>query len=472
MKFSALLIAPLLIALGVGMTTALAQTKPPAKSSDDATQDIPRLAPNAEQFTLENGLEVVVITDRRAPVVTHMLWYRVGSADETAGQSGIAHFFEHLMFKGTTNYPNGEFSNIVSSIGGEENAFTTPDYTGYYQRVAKENLGRMMELEADRMSNLVLTDEVVAPERDVVLEERRSRIENNPGALLGEALSATLYRNHPYGRPVIGWEHEIKALNRKTALDFYKRYYTPNNAVLVVAGDVSADEVRKLAEKTYGVIPARPEAVRAPRPAEPPSVGPRTVTVRDEKVREPSLQRAYLVPSAATGEPGEADALDILSDILGGGTTSRFYDRLVRGGDVATQAGAYYRSGSIDDTRFVIYGVPKPGKSLRELEAAMEAVIADIRENGVSEEELNRAKRSIVAQAIYSQDSQQAMARIVGSALMTGQTLEEVQTWPERIQGITLEAVQEAAKKYLDIDRSVTGYLERKAEPASSGGKS
>ncbi|MDH3196454.1 MAG: insulinase family protein, partial [Hyphomicrobiales bacterium] len=295
---------------------------------------------------------------------------------------------------------------------------------------------------------------------------------NNPGALLGEALSASLYRNHPYGRPVIGWEHEIKALNRETALDFYKRYYTPNNAVLVVAGDVSADEVRKLAEETYGAIPARPDAVRASRPAEPPSVGPRTVTVRDEKVREPTLQRAYLVPSAATGEPGEADALDVLSDILGGGATSRFYDRLVRGGDVATQAGAYYRSRSIDDTQFIIYGVPKPGKSLRDLEAAMDAVIAEIRENSVSEEELNRAKRSVVAQAIYSQDSQQAMARIVGSALMTGRTLEDVQNLPERIQSVTLEAVRNVAKKYLDEDRSVTGYLELKAGPAGSGGKS
>ncbi len=267
-RIAAAFAAPLLIGLGFGMTTAtaLAQTKPPAKADDAATQDVPRLAPNAQQFTLDNGLEVVVITDRRAPVVTHMLWYRVGSADETAGQSGNAHFLEHLMFKGTTAYPNGEFSKIVSSIGGEENAFTSPDYTGYFQRVAKENLGQMMALEVDRMSNLVLSDEMVARERDVVLEERRSRIENNPGALLGEAMSASLYRNHPYGRPVIGWEHEIKALNRQTALDFYERYYTPNNAVLVVAGDVSVDEVRKLAAETYGTIPARPDSLRA-RPA-------------------------------------------------------------------------------------------------------------------------------------------------------------------------------------------------------------
>jgi zinc protease len=326
------------------------------------------------------------------------------------------------------------------------------------------------------MVNLVLSDEVVTPERDVVLEERRSRIENDPGALMSEALSASLYRNHPYGRPVIGWMHEIEGLNRQAALDFYRRYYTPNNAVLVVAGDVDPEEVRRLAEETYGKIPARPEAVRAPRPAEPPSVGPRTVTVRDEKVREPTVQRAYVVPSSSTAEPGEAEALDVLADILGGGSTSRFHDRLVRGNGPATYAGAYYMSNGVDDTRFVVYGVPKAGTSLRDLEAAMEATIADIRDKGVTAEELERAKRSVLAQAIYSQDSQQALARIVGASLMTGRSLEDVQTWPERIQKVTAEDVRQVARTYLDENRSVTGYLEPKAAadasaaPAASAG--
>jgi len=454
--------------------------EPKPETAQQASAAIPRIAPNTVQFLLDNGLQVVVIPDRRAPVVTHMIWYRVGAADEETGQSGIAHFLEHLMFKGTDKHPDGAFSERISEIGGEENAFTSADYTAYFQRVAKEHLAEMMEYEADRMTGLVLSDEVVLPERDVVLEERRQRIENDPGSLLGEALSATLYKNHPYGRPVIGWQHEIRALDRQTALDFYKRYYTPNNAVLVVAGDVEPEQVRMLAEKTYGVIEARPEAVRAPRPAEPPMVGPQTLTVRDEKVREPTLQRAFSTPSSATAEDGMAEALSVLADIVGGGSTSRFYDNLVRGKGLATYAGAYYQSSGVDNTRFAIYGIPKPGVSLAELEAEMERLIADLVENGVSEEELTRAKSSVVADAIYSQDSQQSLARIVGSALISGHDLEKVQTWPERIQAVTAEQVREAAAAYLDPEKSVTGYLEprqkkteQKAEQTiETGGKS
>jgi len=451
------------------------EQKPAAKTAEksaEKTAKIPRIAPNAVEFRLENGLDVVVIPDRRAPVVTHMIWYRVGAADEETGQSGIAHFLEHLMFKGTAKHPNGAFSERISSIGGEENAFTSADYTAYFQRVAKEHLPEMMELEADRMTNLELSDDVVMPERDVVLEERRQRIENDPGSLLSEALSATLYKNHPYGRPVIGWQHEIRALERQTALDFYQSYYTPNNAVLVVAGDVEPEQVRALAEKTYGQIKARPEAVRAARPAEPPMVGPQTLTVRDEKVREPTLQRAFHAPSSSTAEDGMAEALSVLADIVGGGSTSRFYDNLVRGKGLATYAGAYYQSSGVDNTRFVIYGIPKPGVSLGELEDEMERVIADLVEKGVSEEELARAKSSVVADAIFSQDSQQSLARIVGSALISGRSLEDIQMWPERIQSVTAEQVQAAAAAYLNPDRSVTGYLEPLQKKNEQDGKS
>ncbi len=427
---------------------------------EPAAAEIPKMAPNAVEFTLSNGMQVVVIPDHRAPVVTHMVWYRVGAADETGGQSGIAHFLEHLMFKGTQKHPGDEFRQRVAAIGGDENAFTSSDYTAYFQRVAKENLGEMMAFEADRMTNLVLTEPMVATERDVVLNERRDRVEKNPEAMLNEALLRILYLNHPYGRPIIGWNHEIRALDRKTALGFYTRYYTPNNAVLVVAGDVNPDEVRRLAEASYGKIPARPEAVRAPRPAEPPGIGPRTVTVRDENVREPQLQRAYIVPSAASGEPGEAEALSLLAEILGGGATSRLYDGLVRGDGPATYAGAGYQSGGLDRMRFVVYGLPKPGTSLRDLEARIEAVIADLQENGVNEEELARAKRSAIAQAIYSLDNQTALANIVGQALTVGRTLEDVQTWPARIQAVTAKEVQAVAEKYLQPESSATGYLE------------
>jgi zinc protease len=433
--------------------------------SPQARGDIPLMAPNAVEFTLKNGMQVAVIPDHRAPVVTHMVWYRVGAADETSGQSGIAHFLEHLMFKGTTAHPGDEFRNRVAAIGGDENAFTSADYTACFQRVAKENLGEMMAFEADRMINLTLTDEAVATERDVVLNERRDRVEKNPDAMLNEALLRVLYLNHPYGRPIIGWNHEIRALDRQTALDFYNRYYTPNNAVLVVAGDVTPEEVRRLAEETYGKIQPRPEAVRVPRPIEPPGVGARTVTVTDEKVREPQLQRAYIVPSAATAEPGEAEALSLLAEILGGGATSRFYDKLVRGEGAATYAGASYQSGGLDDMRLVVYGLPKPGTKLTDLEAGMDAVIADLQEDGVTDEELARAKRSAIAQAIYSLDSQSMLANIVGQALTVGRSLEDVQSWPTRIQAVTAEQVQAVAQKYLQPENSATGFL----RPEESG---
>jgi zinc protease len=443
--------------LGVLMSVMPAYAETPLAQGSVET---PRMAPKAVELTLENGMQVVVIPDHRAPVATHMVWYKVGAADETAGQSGIAHFLEHLMFKGTEEHPGDQFRNRVSAIGGDENAFTSSDYTAYFQRVAKENLGEMMEFESDRMTHLALTDAMVTTERDVVLNERRDRVEKNPDAQLSEGLMRILYMNHPYGRPIIGWNHEIKALNRQAALDFYKRYYTPSNAILVVAGDVEPDEVKRLAEATYGRIPAKPDLARAPRPGEPPSVGPRSITVRDEKVREPQLQRAYIVPSVVTAAPGEAEALSVLSEILGGGSTSRFYDELVRGEGPATYAGAGYQARGVDQTRFIVYGLPKPGIELKALEERMQQVIEALQENGVTAEELERAKRSSVAQAIYSLDNQVALANIVGQSLAIGSTLAEVQGWPARIQAVTAEEVQAVARKYLQPEASATGYLE------------
>lgn len=439
--------------------------------AEDATPDevqstpqVARIAPNAEHFTLKNGMDVVVIPDKRAPVVTHMVWYRVGSADERPGQSGNAHFLEHLMFKGTKKHPDGEFSTYVSKIGGEENAFTSNDYTAYYQRVSKDHLKDVMALEADRMSNLVLTDEVVAPERDVILEERRMRVDNDPGSLMNEALNRIFYLNHPYGRPTIGWENEIKALNAKTALDFYHEFYTPSNAILVVAGDVTPDEVKELAEETYGQIESKPDSARPARPAEPPSPGARTITVRDEKVREPNLMQFYAVPSAVTAKPGEAEALSVLADILGTGATSRFYDELVRDNGPATYAGAYYSPTAVDDSRLIVVGIPRDGVDLETLQADMEASIRKLAEEGVSDEELTRAKNSVVADAVYSQDSQQSLARIIGSALAVGRTLEDVQTWPARIQKVTAKDVQEVAQRYLNPEKAATGYLKPKVD--------
>ncbi|MEM6667026.1 MAG: pitrilysin family protein [Pseudomonadota bacterium] len=438
---------------------ALSVTLGVAAATPAIADDIPIFAPNVEAFTLDNGIDVVVIPDRRAPVVTHMLWYKVGAADEPPGVSGIAHFLEHLLFKGTTNYPDGRFSEIVSEIGGQENAFTAQDYTGYFQRVAKEHLGLMMELEADRMRNLLLKEEVVGPEREVILEERRSRIDNNPGSRLSEALTAAFYKAHPYGTPIIGWEHEMRDLDRADALEFYNTFYGPQNAVLVVAGDVDVATVRTLAEEHYGVIQPTGDPVVRTRPQEPPAQAKRRVTLVDERAPQPSWQRAYLVPSYTRADDGEAEALDILAEIIGGGPTSRLYRGLVVDQPLATAAGAWYQGTAFDHTRFGLYGTPRGETDVVALEDAIEAIVDDVIENGVTEDEVERVRKSMLAAAIYAQDSQARMARVFGTALTSGETIEDVQNWPARIAAVTPEDVQAVAKKYLRHAVSATGVL-------------
>ena len=420
--------------------------------------------PDVGHFTLSNGLEVVVVPDRRAPVVTHMVWYKVGAADETPGKSGLAHFLEHLMFKGTAKNPVGLFSQAVAFVGGQENAFTTQDYTGYFQRVSRENLKMLMEFESDRMTGLVLTDAAVAPELKVVLEEQNQRVANNPRARLSEQVDAALYLNHPYGKPVIGWRHEIEKLDREDALAFYKRFYTPNNAVLVVAGDVSTDEIKTLAEATYGKVAKVAEIGPRRRPQEPAQIAARHVTLADAQVQQPSMNRVYLVPSSATAKAGESEALEVLSFILGHGTTSRLYRNLVVERELAVSAGGFYNGTALDATQFGVYGSPKPGVSLPQLESAIDAVIDDVVAKGVTADEVERAKNRLIADAIYAQDSQATMARWYGAALTTGMTVEAVQSWPDRMRAVTADAVSAAAKAWLDKRRSTTGYLIKDAQ--------
>jgi zinc protease len=421
--------------------------------------------PQISDFTLSNGLEVVVIPDHRAPVVTHMIWYKVGSADETPGKSGLAHFLEHLMFKGTKENPSGRFSQVVATIGGQENAFTAADYTGYFQRVPRDELKTMMAFEADRMTGLVLTDEVVRPELDVVLEEQNMRVANNPNARLGEQMDAALFLNHPYGKPVIGWRHEIEQLDREDALAFYRRFYTPNNAILVVAGDVTPDQIRALAEDTFGKVPRVAESKPRLRPQEPAQEASRTVTLADPRVTQPSISRYYLVPSSTTARPGESEALDLLAHILGHGSNSRLYQRLVIGEGVAVNAGASYDGAAVDATRLSIHAMPKPATSLPQLEAAIDAVLAEIVEHGVTSDELERSKNRMIADAVYANDNQRVMAQWYGASLATGATVEQVRTWPDRIRVVTAEAVRDAARRWLDKRRSVTGYLVKQAGP-------
>jgi zinc protease len=414
---------------------------------------------DVSHFRLANGLELVVVPDHRTPVVTHMVWYKVGSADEVAGKSGLAHFLEHLMFKGTAKHPAGMFSRTVSTIGGQENAFTSTDYTGYFQRTSRDHLPTLMEFEADRMTGLTLNDDAVRPELQVVLEEQNMRVANNPGARLGEQVVAALYLNHPYGRPVIGWRHEIEQLDREDALAFYRRFYTPNNAVVVIAGDVNAADVKALAENTYGKV--EPRIVIGPRvrPKEPTPEAARHVTLADPRVAQPSLQRSYLVPSYATAKPGEAEAIDVLAHILGNGSTSRLYRNLVAEKNLATSAGAWYQGSALDLSRFGLYASPKPGTTLPQLEEATDAVIAEVARDGITPEELERAKTRMIADVVYDQDNQSTLARWYGTALTTGMTVESVRTWPDRVRTVRADAVRAAAREFLDKRRSVTGYL-------------
>ncbi|MEZ5821190.1 MAG: M16 family metallopeptidase [Bradyrhizobium sp.] len=448
-RFAVSLLAALLTAL-VGSAVAQTNGKPQPPAS----------------FTLQNGLQVVVIPDHRTPVVTQMIWYRVGSADETPGKSGLAHFLEHLMFKGTAKHPAGEFSKTVLQVGGNENAFTSTDYTGYYQRVPRDQLARMIEFEADRMTGLILKDENVLPERDVVLEEFNMRVANNPDARLSEQILAALYLNHPYGRPVIGWRQEIEKLDREDALAFYKRFYAPNNAILIIAGDVEANDVRPLVEKFYGPIPAQPSIpARRVRPQEPTPAAPRAVTLSDPRVEQTSLRRYYLVPSSTTAAAGESAALDVLAQLMGSGANSYLYRALVIDKPLAISTGAGYQGTSLDPTQFQISVSPKPDAEFSQIEQAIDAVIADLQKNPPRAEDLERVKTQLIAESVYAQDNQTTMARWYGAALASGLSIEDIRSWPDRIRAVTAEQVRDAAQKWLDKKRSVTGYLIKDRAP-------
>lgn len=410
------------------------------------------------QHRLGNGMDVVIIPDHRAPIATHMVWYRNGSADDPVGKSGIAHFLEHLMFKGTEKNPAGKFSELVSDLGGQENAFTSNDFTAYFQRIPKEHLAVCMEYEADRMKNLVLTDEVVSPERNVVLEERRMRTDSDPSEILDEAMGAAVYSTHPYGKPVIGWEQEIESLDREDAFNYYERFYTPENAILIVAGDVEPAATIALAEQVYGVVPPFGEAPQRRRPREPRPTTHRQVTLADEKVEQPRFQRMHLVPSYRTGEAGQAEALEVLAYLLGGGQTSVLFKSLVMGDRLAVSAGAHYWGTALDETRFFLYAVPAPGVSLETLDAAVDKIVRQLVAVGVEEGDIARAKTRLIAEAIYARDSQMQLANWYGASLTTGLSLADIRAWPDRIEAVTAADVA-AVLPLLDRRRGVSGYL-------------
>jgi zinc protease len=443
-----------MLKLGVSrLATSAMATFMLALASQTASAD-----PRATEFKLSNGMDVVVIPDHRAPVVTHMVWYKVGAADEPKGVSGIAHFLEHLMFKSTDKIAVGEFSKIISRLGGQDNAFTGQDVTAYHQRISKDELKKVMEMEADRMTHLRLTNDEVATERQVIIEERRSRIDNNPGARLDEQMNAALYLSHPYGVPVIGWAHEMAKLSREDALRFYKRYYAPNNAILVVSGDVTPDEVKRLAEETYGQLPANPDVDTRKRPQEPPHVAARRVTLKDPRAGNASFHRYYIAPSYVNAKPGEAEALDLLLKILADGSTSRLYRKLVVEDKVAATTGGDYSGYAVDSGAISLYGVSNNG-DLKAVEAGVDGVLDEVRKNGVTELELERAKKSLLADYIYDSDNQANLARRYGWAVAIGRSIDQVEGWPTALAKVTTADVKKAANDYLDSRSSITGWL-------------
>lgn len=415
-------------------------------------------APRITQFKLSNGLDVVAIRDHRAPVVTHMVVYRVGAADEPKGFSGIARFLEHLMFKSKDNIANGEFSKIISRLGGEENAFGGRDTTTYVERISNDQLRTVMDMEAARMAHLRLTNGEVETERQVIIEQRRSSVDNTPGARLDQKMNAALFGEHPYGAPRIGWLNDINRLSRKDAMRFYKRHYAPNNAILVVSGDVTPEDVKRLAEETYGVIPPNPEVRGRERSPDPPQSAARRVTLKDAHAGAAMFRRCYAVPSYVTAEPGVAEAVELLTNILVAGWSQRLYRKLVVEGKMASAVSGSY-SGNVLESGTVWLNAVATNNDLGALEAEVDAVLDEIRKDGVTELELARAKKLAIANHIYASGNQELLTRRYGFALAIGRTIDQVDAWPTAIAKVENADIARVATEYLIPNRSVTGWL-------------
>ncbi|MEZ5750445.1 MAG: pitrilysin family protein [Paracoccaceae bacterium] len=416
------------------------------------------LAEEPQQFTLNNGMQVVVVEDHRAPVVVNMVWYRVGAADDPAGHSGIAHFFEHLMFKATETMDEGDFDAAVQANGGTHNAFTSWDYTAYHQRVAADRLELMMQMEAERMVHLRLDRSDWATERDVILRERGETLESSPDRVFQEQLRAALFQNHPYGRPIIGWRHEIASLTSEMANDFYRLHYAPNNAVLVVAGDVEAEDVLAMAQRHFGPIPPSEGLTPRARPTEPPQMAERRILMQDPRVSQSYMTRTYLAPVRRSGNQREAAAFQMLGILLGSGQTSVFERALTydQGVTLATWAG--YSGLAVDHGTFTIGALPAPGVTLQQAEDALDATLADFIANGVDMAQLERVRMAVRAQEIYGLDDAEGRASDIGAVLSVGLTLQDDAEWLGVLESITPDEIIDAARA-LDRRQAVTGWL-------------
>ncbi|MBI2253412.1 MAG: insulinase family protein [Proteobacteria bacterium] len=416
----------------------------------------------AKTFTLKNGMEVVVLPRHLAPVVFQVVVYKVGAADGEKGKNGVAHFLEHLMFKATKKLKAGQFSQDVDRVGGTDNAFTNQDMTAFHQEFAAEHLPQFMAAEADRMVNLQLDDKVVLPERDVILNERGQTVESDPGSRLSEAMNAAIFQNHPYGLPIIGWRHEMETYTTQDAVDFYHRWYAPNNAILIIAGDVQPDEVKKLAEKNFGKLAARTIPARE-RLMEPPPEAARRLSLSSPEVEHPSVWRRYMAESYRTAGLAQGDnapyALSLLSEVLGGGAVGRLYRQLVIESHVAISAGASYNGDARDYGSFTFYASPRDPAELAKAEAAIDTEIAKLLKDGITADELAAAKNRLLMEAAKARDSLNGPALLVAEALAGGETMDDIQSWPDRINAVTVDDVMTAAHAILTPENSVTSTL-------------
>ena len=439
------------VAKTLGLTLGLTLSPLAAQAAGEVTE-----------FFLDNGMQVVVIQDDRTPAVTHMVWYRVGAADEPQGVSGIAHFVEHLMFKATDERETGEFSDVVEANGGSDNAFVSWDYTAFFQRVAADRLGLMMEMEADRMRDLVFDPTEVDTERSVIIEERAQRTDSSAGALFNEQMRATLFLNHPYRIPVIGWRHEMEQLTLEHARAFYDTWYHPNNAILIVAGSVTPDEVRALAEQHYGPIPASDTLPMRARPTEPPHIADRRVSFADARVANPYVSIQMLAPVREPGDQVEAAALVYLAELLGGsGQTSLMARRLQIEEERSLYAAAFYDPTGFDPSAFSLINVPVPGLSLDEAEADIWRMIDTLLSEGIDPEHFARIQFQIEAGKIYEEDNTQSLARSWGIELASGLSVEDIQGWTDVLAAVTPEDVMAAARHLFNDPVTVTGHLLR-----------
>lgn len=417
---------------------------------------------HSQTLTLDNGMQIVLIPNDRAPVVTHMVWYKVGAADEPSGLSGMAHYLEHLMFKGTKKQKPGEFSRIVRSLGGNDNAFTSQDFTAYFQSISKDHLELVMTLEADRMRNLAPPADHFTSEKKVVIEERRQRTDNDPSNRFQEQLNSALYINHPYGLPVIGWLNEMERYEWKDIKAFYDKLYAPNNAILVVSGDVTFEELTRLAKKTYGKIPSKDIAERV-RPQVPSLDAKTVITKNHPSIHQPVLHKVFLAPSYRQN-PQHSLGLQVLNEVLDGGAATLLYRTLVVEQQKATSVSMYYNSNAFDYSNIHIAATPAAGVSLTDLETAIDDTLTAFLEKGPNADDVNAAIARLQDKAIFARDSVSGPAMIVGRALTTGTKLDELEKWPENIGLVSPTIVHEVAKEYLDerspwIRPPVIGYL-------------